>query len=153
MIQGIAYIIGHYFFQFVFIGPYIDGFSHIKHKPDIFLFKQNLCGLKHIVDHTCQVKPFHLYHFIAKLQFIQREQIFDHRIHLPRLVNDHVTVKFPAFRIVIDACLKTFRIPLNQSNRRLQLMRHIGQKLPAHLVVFLPLFDIPLQFIVRRLQF
>ena len=150
--QGIAYIIRHNFFCLKLICPDIKRLCLIKNHPGFFLPDHDIHGGKNAFDQCSQVKTLHNSCVFSGFQLIQRKKILYQLIHLGSFINNDVTVKIHAFRIIINVLLQTFCIPLHKSNGCLQLMGNIIQKLFSHFIDFHLIFNILLQLIVCRFQ-
>ncbi len=78
----------------------------------------------------------------------QRKEFLHHFVHLSGFIQNDACVKIAAVRILRNPVLQSFRVSLNQGDRRLELMGDIGNELALHLLDFLFLFDIAAQFVI-----
>ena len=153
MIHRVGEKVHKYFFYFKFIRPCIDGRILFHPHRDIILFGQDRRRLD-IILHQCRnVEAFHSHHIVAEFQLVQRQKLFHHVVHLRRFIHDDITVELSALRIIIDVLLQSFRIALDQSDGSLQFMGDIRQELLTHFIDSFLFLHIPLQLIIRSLQF
>ena len=140
-------------FHLEFISPHMQRFCLVEHNLNFSLLCQNLGRLDHSLYQRCQIKTFHIHLIITKFQLIQCQQFLHHLVHLSRFIYNHITIELTAFFIIVNIILETFCIPLNQCDRRFQLMGNIRQKFFSHFINFFFFFNVFLQFIICRLQF
>ena len=152
MVDRVAQVIGQDFLNLEFIPPYLEFSGANIAQGSVFLIGKDPVGGHLPGDQFSQIKPDHLHGIVAELQLIEREELADQRIHFLRFIHDHAQIVVPGFRVIRDRILQALRVPLDQGEGRLELMRHIGQEFPAHVVCPGPLLQALLQFIVRGLE-
>ncbi|GFI49595.1 hypothetical protein IMSAGC020_00795 [Lachnospiraceae bacterium] len=153
MVERIADIITYHLFHLELVRPHIDRLLLPEDHMDPLLLRKNLHTLQDAPYKLRQIEPLKHNVLIPEFQLIQGQQVLHHLIHLRGLVYDHVTVEFPALLIIADTFPQTFRISLDQRNRRFKLMRNISQKLIAHLLKLFLLFNIFFQPVIGALEF
>ena len=82
----------------------------------------------------------------------QRQELLNHVVHLAGLIHNHAAVVITILRVLCHPVLQAFCIALNQGNRCLQLMRHIGNEFPLHRLRFVTAFDILLKLRIGIFQ-
>ena len=125
IVIGVAQIVLQHLLQHKLVSPHPKLLRGGKRHLAVMIFSQDRGGLHHAADHFHKVKVLQSQLHLAGFNLSQVQQTFDDVIHLFRLVNDHVAVKVPALRVVVDIILQSFGLALNQSNRRFQLMGDI----------------------------
>ena len=153
VVDGVREIVGKNIRSHPPVTPDIAGLIIVHVDLDLMLVGEHLRRRKEGFDVLRQVKPLHVGHFVAELDLVQRQQLLHHAVHLLRLVHDHIAVKASALRVIVDRLRQPFRVSLNQGDRRLQFMGHIGEKLFAHLVNLFFFLNVLLQLVVRCFQF
>ena len=151
MMDGVGKIIPYHLLCLELIRPHKDRTVGNKINLRLRLTDKDIAACDHALHQSHNVKSFKFYFIITELQLIQSQQILHHLIHLSSFIHDHITVEFPAFRIVIHSFFQAFRIPLDQSQRSFQLMRYISQKFIAHIFYFFFLFNILFQLVIGAL--
>ena len=134
MIQCIACIICHDFFNFKFICPYIDRLFCIKADLCLFLLDHDIHRLQNSPYQSDNIKAFYGHFISSGFQLIQSKKVTNQLIHLRCLIHDNIAVKLPAFRIFGNIFFQSFCISLNQCDWSFQLMRNIIQELLSHLI-------------------
>ena len=153
MVQSVAQIVGDHLFDLELIRPHVDGMGIVKLHAGFLLLDQNAGRRYDALYQFHNIEPLHLHRVVAKLQRRQRQQLAHHLVHLVGLVHDDLAVVVTALLLLRHAFRQSFRIALNQRNRRLQLVGHVGDEILSHLVNLNFLLDVVLQLIVGRLQF
>ena len=152
MVQGITDIISYDLLCFKLITPNRNRLSHDTINVYALLLNEDLARLQYPFDKLYNVKTFKGYLFIPKFQLIQSQKIPYHLIHFIGFIHDHIAIKSSALRIIADSFFQSFRIALNQSDRRFQFMRNIAKKFRTHLLQLFLLFNILLQLIIGAFQ-
>ena len=134
IMNGIGQIIGKYLRHLECIRPYVDRCILRLGETYILLFQQDLVRCYDPPDLFHHIKTDDLQRLISEFQFIQIQEFHNKGIHLCRFIRDHITVKLPALRIIIDGILQSLGISLDQGKRSLQLMGHMGQEFRTHLL-------------------
>ena len=151
MMKGIAHIIANDLFNLEFICPHIDFLRLMEYYLRLLLLRQYIHALKNPPDDFRQVKPLKLNLIRSEFQLVQGQKILHHTVHFIRLIHDHIAVKFHALFITGNAFFQSFRISLDQCDRRLKLVRHISHKIISHLLQLLFSLNIFLQLIICAL--
>ena len=153
MVDGVRQIISDHLFCLKFIRPHIQFLIRHKINRCARLLSQDLTACDHAAHQAYDVKPLELHLIRTEFQLIEGQEILHHMVHLVCFIHDHIAVELAALRILIDPFLQSFRIPLDQGNRRFQLVGYISEEFIAHLFDLFFLLDIHLQFVIRALQF
>ena len=102
MMNCVTDIICQYFLYLEFIRPHIELRLVVKKYFCILFLKQYIGLIQHFVNQRNDIKPFHLHIIIPKFNLIECQQFLYHLIHFGRFIYNHITVKIPAFRIIIQ---------------------------------------------------
>ena len=152
MVKRVAHIVSHNLLRLELIRPHIDRIFLPELDLGLLLLGHDLHALEHATDQFRQIKPLELHIFISEFKLVQSHEVFHHLVHLGGLIHDHVTVEFPALRIIADSFLQPFCVALNEGDRRLQLMGYIPHEVGTHLLHLFFLLNILLQAEVGILQ-
>ena len=119
MMNRVRQIIGDDFLYFKFIAHDVDRFLPVKIHSQLILLKQHTGRRNHTGNQLRQVKPLHRQPFSPKFQRRQGQKLTHHPIHFPSLVHDNAAVIIAVLLVLRHALDESFRIALNQRDRRL----------------------------------
>ena len=139
MVDRIADIISQHLLCLKFICPYIDCLLHFSGSPSprpAGSKSHSFAALRGL-SLPDQILSWTIRHLRIPTDLMSAE-FFYHLVHLIGLIDDDVTVKFHALRIIMDPFFQSFCITLDQCNWRLQLMGYISDKFFPALFLFFP---------------